>query len=217
MRLPLSLLLALSACAEADLDAMGGAEPTGAPFSPLDAGTYTNTPSPPATYAPITFWSLHGQATVIGEALDPAALSLEIRLWTEDLTSPCSLPLPIDTKDLIELAPFPETSANLIGWWSIDHGESTSADPGCAGWPAGTLELGVGSYDPRLDPAMEARNWLDVDVYGLYLRTAPASPVYLVGVVGTLALFEGDEPTVSAAPLPDETYDLETLVVLDLP
>lgn len=216
MRLPLLMIFALSACAETSVsNAKTGA--SSSPPSEPSGGITLSTLDTASGYDPVLFWSLHGQATVINEALDPAQLSLELRLWTGGLTSPCSLILPISAEEPIEPAPFPDTAASLLGWWAIAHEEVVNVDPACAGWPAGTLELGIGSYDARLDPAMEARNWLDADIYGLYLRPDPAGAVYLVGVVGTMALFEGSEPTVSAAPLPDETYDLETLLVLDLP
>ena len=203
--------IALSACAaEMSLEASGGA-PTSS-----DSEATSSTPPPPydsgglAEPTPV-WWSLDGSLALVGQEIDPLASTLQIDLWSADLLLLCTLDVPID--GALSVTP-PATEQALVTWWSIDHLDGTSS-ASCGEWPAGTLSLGFGAYDPRLDPALDAQGLLGQDVFGLYLQLSPEDPVYVVGVAGTTDLLDGLTST-TTVPLPDDQYQLESLLVLPL-
>jgi hypothetical protein len=61
-------------------------------------------------------------------------------------------------------------------------------------------------------------NGLDTDastLYGLYIQYgAEDAPIWVFGVAGTAENFSGIDEPAAAAPLPDGSYDIETLYLL---
>jgi hypothetical protein len=126
---------------------------------------------------------------------------------------PCVLDVPIASATL-EIAPAVD-AGTLVAWWTLSL-EAGPDLPDCPPWPAGDLQVGLGPYDARLDAAIDAHEWLDLDLYGLYLQLDPAEPVLVAGVAGTEEQFDGQEASVVGPPLPDGTYLATTLVLLAL-
>lgn len=115
---------------------------------------------------------------------------LEVRLWSRAHTVVCSLQVPVLS---VAPAPLPDLDPAPLAWWQVelDAGVPRSGD-GCPGWPARSWSLGVGPYDPQLDPMLAARGMLGFDVYALYLQEGPEAPIYLVGYAGTLPMVQGE-------------------------
>lgn len=184
---------------------LGGTGYEPAPTSASDTGD--------ALYDPPVWWSLDGTLAVTAGEIDLAASSFEVRLWSADVALLCTLDMPLLAATS---EPLPDTEPPPYAWWSVDYAEGVST-PDCGTWDAGSLALGFGPYDPQLDPALLGHPGLDqAEPYALYLQASIDEPVYVVGVAGSAAQLAGDASPEAMAPLPDDTYQLRSLVVLDL-
>jgi hypothetical protein len=194
---------------------MAGAAPSADGGTPTTATDTSAEPPPTDTddglAEPPVWWSLDGSLALMGQGIEPLYSTLSVHLWSANLDLLCTLEVPVE--GALSLTP-PDTTAELVTWWSVDHGPGDSATD-CGTWDAGTLSLGLGTYDTRLDPALDARELLGQDVFGLYLQLAPEEPVYVVGIAGTSDLLTGVTST-DVQPLPDDQYQLESLLVLAL-
>lgn len=215
----MGIALAAAAC-DGSEDA-GSAPPPGNAATPTGADTADETPpenpTPDDTDTEVVpaWWSVDAELVVVGGAIDPAVSTWRVSLWAEDETPlPCMFDVPIDSAGVEEAVEV--EAGTLVGWWllSLDAGPLL---PACPIWPAGDLLVGLGPYDPRLDAASDAHEWLDLDLYGLYLQLDPEEgPVLVVGVAGTEEQFLGEAAAVVGPPLPDGTYAATTLVLLAL-
>ena len=164
---------------------------------------------------PPSFWSVGGVLDVSKGTVQIDTSVVEIGLWTDGAELVCTLEVP-----LVAATPSdPKSELALLQWNVIDHdaGAPAKSSYDCPGWPAGSLEVGIGLYDTALDPAMDASGMLGADVYGLYVRPTTEDPIYLIGIASTAEIEAGTDTTVADGPLPDGSYDVETLVLLSVP
>ena len=105
---------------------------------------------------------------------------------------------------------------DLFGWWQVTT--PSSIDCAAAQYPAPlSFKIGIGPYDPLLDPAAFTAGIDGASVYGLYLQLdEPERPLLVFGLAGTPENYAGIEVPVGAAPLPDGVYSLQTLHLLPL-
>lgn len=96
----------------------------------------------------------------------------------------------------------------MLVWWDVVG----PTDLGCH-LPT-TLRLGIGPYDALLDPFVDAAGIAGTP-YGLYTAAVDTELLWVFGVAGTLANFNGEVP-LEDPPLPDGTYRIESLVLLPL-
>lgn len=219
-RLVMGIALAAAACGGAGLNGDRESAPGGiSPPADGDTGADPTTDNPTlddtdSDLVP-SWWSVDAELVVVGGAIDPAGSTWWVSLWAEDETAlPCTFEVPIESAAVQEAVEV--EAGTLVGWWllSLDAGP---LPPGCPGWTAGDILVGLGPYDPRLDAASDAHEWLDLDLYGLYLQLDPdEGPVLVVGVAGTEEQFRGEVGAVVGPPLPDGTYIATTLVLLAL-
>lgn len=180
--------------------------------TPADTGTDTSSPLPEVEYyaVDLDFDLAYG-------AWESA--SLEIGLYTEELTSACVLDVPVLSATPVAL---PEEEPGIFAWWQVELGEGLASGP-CPAWLPRSWGIGLGLYDSRLDPSMAAKGMLGYDVYGLYLQEIPtetsgASPIYIIGIGGTEEMLSGNlDLTVDLPPLPDARYRASSLLLMDLP
>jgi len=215
----IGVALAMAACGNAE-SAFGDRAPS---LNDVDGATDntasspTDAEEPPAdtgTTAEPAWWSVDAELVVTSGALDADASTWRVTLWGEDeMVLPCSFDVPIAGAIVAEP---PEVEAGtLLTWWELELDEGVLL-PECPEWPAAQLAVGLGPYDGRLDPASDAHEWLDLDLYGLYLQLSPADDVLVVGVAGTEEQFDGETGAVVGPPLADGTYVATTLVLLAL-
>lgn len=209
------LLLGLVGCSAESAFKLNGGAPsdTIASDSTAEPPSATSIDTGDALYEPPVWWSLDGTLVITAGEVDVPASAFEVRLWSADVALLCSLDVPL----LAATAePVPETDPPPYSWWSVDYDDGLST-PACGTWDAGSLALGFGAYDPQLDPALQGHPGLAQALpYALYVQTSIDEPIYVVGVAGTTAQLDGDDGALTSGPLPDETYQLRSLVVLDL-
>lgn len=180
------------------------------------SGMTDSSASPPGdtgAYIPDTpYYSLSVSFAVAAGEWVPASASLAAELWSSEIDPVCGLAVPI--LDAVPEDP-PTVGVDevpLDGWWrlTLDAGEP---DGPCADWPARVNWIGVGPYDPRLDPAMNARGMLGYDVFGLYLRESQSGPVFIVGIAGTEEMLTGSQDLTGYG-LIDGDYQAQSLVLM---
>jgi len=187
-------------------------------------------------YSGPSFWAVDGTLALRDGAVDIAASSLGIRFtdsegrpWQEDEFDPVRCEF-----EVLGVADGPAEALEgepILGWWQLDVRDTGVDDSACAWTPPEPatatdtgehvpLVLGIGEFDSRLLPALEAAGYsAALDLYGLYvLHPSPdGDVVYVFGVAGTAAQFEGSDTTVEAPHLPAGDYSLETLILLPVP
>jgi hypothetical protein len=134
---------------------------------------------------------------------DLATSAIELSGLDLDTTLLCTVESP--PASFTPASPVPP---GLVTWWDV----GVPVDPGC-GLPA-VVRLGLGPYDPLLDPAADAAGVAGTP-YGLY-TLSDADDLWVFGVAGTSANFDGVEAPVAAPPLPDGFYRVQSLVLLPL-
>ncbi len=159
-----------------------------------------------------TFWSIDGELAVLAGEIDAASSSAVVRTWDDMSQAVCAYELTVESSTP---AAFDDPDVVMFGWWTLNLSLGIADDARCPDWPATELTLGIGEYDARLDPALHAHGWSSSSVYGLYLQQADG-PLYLVGVSGTTAQLDGDQPSEVLAPPGDGIYELHSVVLLDL-
>lgn len=193
----------------------------GASDSGLDTGAISTAPIPEATFYGVRL----GFETLAGGIVEGTA-SVEIDLWS-DASPPAvvcrheaavlgAAAEDIPVLDTLEVDA--ETGAGgLVGWWRLEL-DAGVPDAPCPAWAARTLWVGLGPYDPRLNPALDAVGMLGTELFGLYLQEDADGPVYVVGVGGTTEMFVGGygpDPE-APPPLPDGLYTAESLLLMSL-
>jgi len=215
----IGMTLAFVACGGAEMSASDRS------LAPSDVDDTIATPTasetdvdtaPPDTGEPVepAWWSVDAELVVADAAIQADESTWRVTLWGEEETLlPCTFDVPIASAT-VEDVPSVE-AGTLVTWWGIELDEGPEVE-GCPSWPAADVYVGLGPYDGRLDSAIDAHEWLGLDLYGLYMQLAPADPVLVVGVAGTEAQFDGVGGVVVGAPLPDGIYAATTLVLLAL-
>lgn len=208
----IALVLALAACTESGLAQSDDRSDSGESETGNESDTDTAPGLPDATWA-----RLSGQLALVDGAVDIAGSSLAWSFYDASLTSVCAYAAPIATAS--ELTP-PDPS--VYGWWSVST-DDTDDDGSCAYARPAELELGLGAVDPQLYPAMANADVDDsASPYGLYAKVGwdaidEDTPLWVFGIAGTDGAFDGSEPAVSEAPLPDGVYTLEPLHLFSVP
>lgn len=169
---------------------------TGAPPEDTDTG-------PPSSDTP-TWWALDGSIALQGQqAAAPEALFV-VELRGRDLSTLCST-----ERVAAALTPVDPQIGPLYAAWQVTLADGVGCEPPV---PQQFL-LGVGPYDPQLDPAAAQHDLDGSTLYGLYVQPE-GRPLYVFGVAGTAEHFAGD--ALATAPLPDGTYTLDGLHLLPL-
>jgi hypothetical protein len=171
-----------------------------------------------STPIPATYISVDGTLTITDGAVDTAASSLILGLWS-DAEPLC----PTDSDDArgafaVDAATPAEAPVDvpLFGWWSLTL---SPADPACSGAAPTELTLGIGAMDSRLESALAQQGYsADVadEIYGLYAANG-TDDAFVFGVAGTPGNFAGTDAPVTSGPLPDGTYAITTLYLLPAP
>jgi hypothetical protein len=108
----------------------------------------------------------------------------------------------------------------LQSWWQIELSEPIDTCEWALdfGTAPTRYALGIGQIDSKLYPAMQANGYDPeaVSLNALYVQLDGSDTVYVFGVAGTDAQFAGTEVASDVAPLPDGTYNLDTLHLLPL-
>ncbi len=220
----LPLLISLTACSDFALD--GGGLPPGPEddetTDPDNSGPDAEDPSVEVEPAWV---ALGGTMRVTSgiPVVETSELWIEYRDTTnspydaEALSDETSPPLPcvarLPVLSFVELAP--PSAAVSLAWWALTLDEPDANS--CPWAPPGDLHLGVGVLDPALAPALALAELGDAasPLYGLYVRVdGDANPVWVFGVVGTSAQYDGTATPAEAPPLPDGLYTLTTLHLL---
>jgi hypothetical protein len=137
--------------------------------------------------------------------------ALSVSLFGADEQPLCAFAVPVVA---VGQVPPPLGDTSVYGWWQVDLGDGPVAG-GCPNlsWEARRWWIGIGAYDVRLDPALEAVGLTGDGLYGLYLQEATTAPIYVLGY----ALHAEQLDTGAAAggaPLPPGTYEASTLVLM---
>jgi hypothetical protein len=178
------------------------------------SGTPVDSTGSGGTLAQSAWFALDGSLQLTDGEVDPELSALSVRFFED---SPPSLDLPLCASALAGLsttsAPSPDPDVELATWWTL-QAEGALDCPGQA-FPS-EVAVGIGPYDPLLDPAASRAGLETGTLNGLYAQVSPGSPLYIFGVIGTLEQFGGTLDA-STAPLPDGSYELLTLHLLPMP
>jgi hypothetical protein len=223
----IAAVLVISGCAEysADSDAPSAgatnATESDASAPALDSGSQTSTTGPQPRFFALAL----SFETAEGEIVEGTA-AVTVDLWSDE--SPPSLLCRHDVPVLAAVAePLPaldslETdtvtgAGGLVGWWRLDLDVGAPDGP-CPEWAERTLWFGLGPYDSRLDPSLDAAGLFGAELFGLYLEENPGEGVFVVGIGGTAEMFAGGygPDPVAAPPLADGAYSAESLVLMSL-
>jgi hypothetical protein len=216
---PLSALILVAGCASAGRS--GGSDAVGTftdatsdtDAGPIDSGYGTSTPPPPAD---ADWYAIDAHLSLLaGEIVLGPPTSLQVTLLDAALELVCVHDIEIEAATL---ATPPPGEPDEVGWWELALLDGVPDRADCPAFGARALRLGVGPYDPRLDPALADQQTpgdptpYDDALYGLYLQEADGGPLYVVGVVTMPGLLQRD--LVSTPPLADGTYEAHSLLLL---
>jgi hypothetical protein len=200
-------------CAEFDLAERDTAAPS------LDTASDTTDDSTGETVQ--AHWvKAAGTLTIASGVADTATSSMDWTFYDPELKPICSLQTPI--VELVETTP--PVDEPIVAWWTVTT-DPTVDDTACAKARPAELRIGIGALSPQLYPAMSAAS-LDTDtstLYGLYIQISwedaidQTTPLWVYGVAGTQAAYDGDEGPVLVGPLPDGTYTLDALHLIEMP
>ncbi|TNE85788.1 MAG: hypothetical protein EP330_24440 [Deltaproteobacteria bacterium] len=206
----LALLPLLAACSAGDM-ALTERE-TGDPLDTATEGDTDGTPDLPAA----TWVALSGTLLLADGSPDLTASSLTWTYYDGEMAEICTYVAPVATAADLTL---PDPA--LYTWWALTTDDSAD-DGSCLTRPV-ELNLGLGAIDGSLAPAMDAAEVDDAAApYGLYAQVGweaidAETPVWIFGLAGTAGAFDGTEPAVGAAPLPDGSYELQPLHLFAVP
>ncbi|MFT4623526.1 MAG: hypothetical protein ACI8PZ_002182, partial [Myxococcota bacterium] len=138
-----------------------------------------------------------------GELTDDNDATLNVRFFEQDAPS-LDLPLCEAVYTITGVAaPAPDPDVDMFGWWNISLADPTD----CTAQPLQTtLALGIGAYDPLLDPAVGRLGIDPATLNGLYAQLTPGGPLYVFGLAGTTEQYEGSTDAVSESPPADGQY-----------
>lgn len=219
MRCGVPILCLLAACGAGDsfdADSAGSVDATTSHTEDVDtAGGPTSPPDEGAA----DWYALDAQLEVVaGEIVLGGATALRATLHDALLSEVCTHDVPIES---VRAVPPLDGEPADLGWWELTLLDGTPDATPCAEFSARELRLGVGPYDPRLDPALAAQQapgepdpYGDA-LYGLYVQEYDDGPLWVLGVVTMPGLRPAD--LVSEPPLPDGTYEAHSLLLLAFP
>lgn len=219
------IALALGACSGSQDGEFGRA----APEVDADDGAPDNGNGDQHVDEGVIYWSLKGNLEIAeGELLlDASWLTLSAHDQTgatADDDEVCELRIQGATDGPAR----DDSEAMLVAWWSIELVDDDAETP-CP-WalpqpdalidgPSGAFVLGIGDLSPALyGPMAAAGLGSDLPVYGLrtLLPSSRGDREVSFGVTGTSANFAGVGGRVLEPPLPDGSYQVQTLVLLPL-
>lgn len=209
----LPFLVAAGCAASGDNFASSDAATTTASDGTDETDVTSTLPDSGAAAQAPAWYALDAQLRILaGGDIDPAASTVQVGLWSEDLVELCVQDVPI--LDAAAVTP-PDTEAVLLAWWELDLDDG-AAGGDCDPWPSRTVRLGFGVYDGRLDAAVAQHGWDGSTLLGFYVEETSGGPLYVVGVAGTTGMFAGAELPVEEPPLAEGRYDARTLLLLPL-
>ena len=204
--------LCLLGCAETGMTKADLASDTGALLSDFSTGTAsTQTESNDGTNL-AQYWDLGGSVWFDGIDPDPKQSELVVTLFSAkpDLESVCTERLGF----VVASMPKKNTPKWMTHWWDIQR-----SDAKCEDAPQ-SFRLGIGPYDPQLDPALASRGMTSEGLDGAYLQVTDDGPVYVFGVVTRTELVSKapiDTADTGGAPTdPSAIYNIQGLQLLPL-
>ncbi len=209
----LAYALATTGCAS--YDASLAADTGSASDVTETADTDTDTKTVTTTVFP-THYAISGSLVVESEEINAGASLLHIEYTNPDPELEQGInPLCATDHNLVEaLIEPPDFEQELYGWWQVTVEDGLDCQQYLG---PETFNLGFGLYDPRLDPAAAEAGVVGTDVYSLFVHFGGAEDSLLVfGLAGTNDNFDGITEPVTAGPMPDDTYQLQTLYLLPL-
>ena len=168
-------------------------------------GTGTDT----ATSSQAAFFSVDGTLAVLNGDVEAANSHITIGLWNANAEPLCASTSTSTTlvSNVLGGTTLPTDDPTLPLWslWTL----SLQLDL-CDMAPS-TFDLGIGAYDPLLNPAVDSLGLSGENLYGLYLSMPNDDTTYVFGLAGTSDQFSGAVPPVTEGPLPDGAYVLDGL------
>ncbi len=200
-----ALLVVLAACSGSGADRKDGSNTSDATnTAPTETDASLDSGSSDTRAIEPVWWSLQGALAVEGGIVDPALSVVEIALLDADESVVCVLSgAPLSVTD----APLPDPG--LLTWWTLAPPVPYDA---CAAFEP--FVIGVGPYDPLLDPGASAAAIDATNLNGLY--TLSGDTLWVFGVAGAPAQFESETPALMELPLPDGELKLASLYLLPL-
>jgi hypothetical protein len=209
-----TLLVALSGCKEdSALNAMPDNGSEDFDMEAVDDTAPPEADGPDSEEADLA--SLQGVLTVLDGNIIAEQSSLEITLFNGDFEL-CTADVFIQAA---ELSVVDDPSVVASSWWTLSLAPGdTDAALNCDAPVPSTLGLGAAPYDPQLASAADSAGFEDdgSTLYSALAQLGTGEAVYLYGVLGTDAQFDGMSADDPAAQVEDGTYTLSTLYLLPL-
>jgi hypothetical protein len=208
------LLLAafcLSGCAENAFSNAERAMDTGVVASDYTASSSSTATGESNAANGAAYWDLRGVIGYDGVAPDPKRSELSVTLYSPqpDVEALCTDSSTFTSTD----AGKARTPKWMTHWWDIEWPASV-----CGGVPT-RFTLGIGPYDPQLDPALEARGLSSKGLDSAYLQVTDDGPLYVFGIVTTLqkvSTSSADSGDSGVEPISTVIYTIEGLQLLPL-
>jgi len=165
----------LYGCADTGLSKADAAWDTAASATDFSTGTAsTQTEANDGTEL-AQYWDLQGTIWHTGVAPDPKQSELVMTLFSAkpELEALCTDSSTFTSTDASKA----RTPKWMTYWWDIEWPPSV-----CGGIPT-RFTLGIGPYDPQLDPALAARGLSSKGLDSAYLQVTDDGPLYVFGVV----------------------------------
>ena len=160
-------------------------------------------------------FSFEGELAVTDGLIDPTNSTLSMTFYAQS-TALCQAEVTLDTATI---AAVDDAEVSASSWWTLGLSPTDPATE-CALLIPATLGLGAAAYDAQLQPAADAFGLEADDATALFTALAqvsPGGPVYIFGVLGTTAQFDGDDTLDTSAAVESGVYTLSTLYLLPLP
>ncbi|MFT6142319.1 MAG: hypothetical protein ACJAZO_001834 [Myxococcota bacterium] len=159
--------------------------------------------------------SLEGMLTISDGNIVAEQSSLQITLFAGDVEL-CTADIVVQAS---ELSVVDDPSVTTSSWWTLALAQSdTAAALDCDAPVPTTLGLGAAPYDAQLAPAADDAGFEDDGsaLYSALAQFGAGEAVYLFGVLGTDAQFDGTAAGDPATQAEDGMYTLSTLYLLPL-
>jgi hypothetical protein len=192
-------LLVFTACAASnDLGGKSADTASQGPGGSGGTGTQTHTGTTPQTDP--QFFSIDGLLAVRDGNVDAAISGLTFAYAVDEDTILCTASYPIESSVPPAVT---DPDVDVFGWWTLTLGAGSDCQTIEA---PETLTLGIGPYDPLLDPAADRQGYDPATIYGLYMTADEPFPVVVFGGAGTNEQLAGEVPLQETAPLEDNNY-----------
>ncbi|NCG18170.1 MAG: hypothetical protein GWP91_04050 [Rhodobacterales bacterium] len=183
--------------------------------STKDTANFTESGTDVATSGQAAFFSVDGTLSILNGDVEAANSLINIGLWNANAEQLCASTTSSDTSvsNVLGGTTLPTEDPALPLWslWSL----SLQLDL-CDTAPR-TFDLGIGVYDPLLNPAVDSMGLSGENVYGLYLSMPNDDETYVFGLAGTSDQFSGAVPPATEGPLPDGVYLLDGIYLIPVP